>query len=88
MNKTPDGLRDRLFETLDALIKKEISSKEVESVCYLSEQIIKTGQLELDFLRAKEEMIRSEREYNLELKREEQKALSMLSETIEAVTDE
>lgn len=88
MNKTPDGLRDRLFSTLDALIRKEISPKEVESVCYISEQIIKTGQLELDFIKTQEEITRSEREYNLELRREEQKAVAMLTETIEAVTDE
>ena len=38
-NKTAEGLRDRLFDTLDALIDKKIGKNEVESICYVNHQI-------------------------------------------------
>ena len=50
-NKTAEGLRDRLFNALDGLIEKRIETKEVEAICYLSEQIIKTAQTELEISR-------------------------------------
>ena len=79
-NKTADGLRDRLFDTLDALIDKKIGKNEVESVCYLSEQILKTAEIELNIMREVENSKVNERRFLLEQKKEERESKKMLSE--------
>jgi hypothetical protein len=86
-NKTAEGLRDRLFDTLDALIDKKIGKSEVESVCYISEQILKTAQIEIEIARESQKAIESERQYQLQLKREAKDAQLMLSRTIESLNE-
>lgn len=81
--KTADGLRSRLFDALDGLIDKKISSSEVESICYLSEQIIKTANVELDLMREANKDKEAERNYQITMKREEKKAITMLQDAIE-----
>ena len=46
--KTAEGLRDRLFDALDGIIDGSMSIEKVESVCFVSEQIIKTAKIELE----------------------------------------
>lgn len=86
-NKTADGLRSRLFDALDGLMDKKISAKEVESICYLSEQIIKTANVELDIMREVNKDKEAERHHLVTMKREEKAALALLKNTIE-VCDE
>ena len=74
--KTADGLRSRLFDALDSLIEKKMSPQEVESICYLSEQIIKTANVELDLMRESNKEKKNERNFQITLlKREEKKLL-------------
>ena len=82
-NKTADGLRDRLFDALDALIEKKIDKSEVEGICYLSEQILKTAEIELDIIRENHKAIDDERQHQLKIKREDREAKVMLTKTIE-----
>ena len=46
--KTLDGLRDRLYGTLDAIIADKIPTKNVDCICAISEQIINSAKLEID----------------------------------------
>ncbi len=85
--KTSEGLRERLFESLDKFIKKEISSKEIEGICYLSEQIIKTANIELDFQREMNDSARLERDYNLKMLREKNTAAELLQITLQKVEE-
>lgn len=87
-NKTAEGLRDRLFNALDGLIEKRIETKEVEAICYLSEQIIKTAQTELEISREMNRAGELERQHQLLMKREEKEAIKMLGNTMEAIIDE
>ena len=74
--KTADGLRSRLLDALDSLIEKKMSPQEVESICYLSEQIIKTANVELDLMRESNKEKKNERNFQITLlKREEKKLL-------------
>jgi len=82
--KTTDGLRDRLFDTLDAFLDKKLDVKHIEAICYTSEQIIKTGQIELEFRREERLARKEEREYQLQLKEVEQNAITVLGKTIES----
>jgi hypothetical protein len=82
--KTADGLRDRLFDTLDALLDKKISTKEVESVCYVSEQIIKTARVELEIAQEHNRASELKRQHELTMKREEKEVIKLLESTIEA----
>lgn len=86
--KTISGLRNRLFDTLDAIIKKEISTKEVESVCYVSEQILKSARLELDSFKEFEASEHLKREDARLKAREEKEAIKRLTNVIEASFDE
>jgi len=81
-SKTSEGLRERLFEALDLFIEKKITSKEIEGICYLSEQIIKTANIELEFQKEIHEVQRLEREHALKLKREDNAAAELLQITL------
>lgn len=76
--KTADGLRARLFDALDGIINKTMDAKDVESVCYCSEQILKIAKFEL------ESTIEQHKIKMQDMDREE-KATIMLAKTIEAV---
>ena len=83
--KTADGLRDRLFDTLDALIEKKIGKDEVEAVCYVSEQIIKTAHIELEFAREFNKNEELKRHHELSMKREEKNNIALLAKTIDSI---
>jgi len=84
---TSKGLRDRLFNSLDKFIAKEISSKEIEGICYLSEQIIKTANVELEFQREINNSARLEKEFDLKIAIEEKKAAELLQITLKNVEE-
>ena len=84
-NKTSEGLRIRLFDALDLFIAKKVTSKEIEGICYLSEQILKTASIELDFQRECNKRFCDEQEYNLRLKIEENEAAERLQITMKKV---
>ena len=85
MSKTAEGLRDRLFDTLDALIEKRITAKEVEGICYVSEQIIKTANTELELIREQNRFNEYKMQHEITMKREERDAIKMLSKTIDSM---
>ncbi len=84
-NKTAEGLRNRLFDALDAFVDKKISTKEIEGVCYLSEQILKTANIELEFQKEFDNANRIERDQRLQIKREENTAAELLQITLKKV---
>ena len=43
------GLRDRLFKTLDAVIAGKVGKDEVEAVCFISGEILKSAKVDLEF---------------------------------------
>ena len=87
-NKTADGLRDRLFDTLDALIDGNIDSEKVSGVCFISEQILKSAQLEFDIEIEREKSIKEKREFERESLQIAKQSISMLSDSIEASIEE
>jgi hypothetical protein len=86
-NRTSEGLRDRLFTALDLFIDKKVTSKEIEGICYLSEQIIKTANVELEFQKEINEEKRNERDHTLKIKKEEITAAELLQITLKKVEE-
>jgi len=84
-NKTADGLRERLFDTLDALIKNEVSGAKVDSVCMLSDQILKSAKLELEIELEKERIVKDKREFDREDARIARESFLQLSENISEI---
>jgi len=82
-NKTSAGLRDRLFDSLDLFIEKKITSKEIEGICYLSEQIIKTANIELEVLREENKANQLRAEHKLLMEKERAASAKLLGETID-----
>ncbi len=85
--KTAAGLRDRLFDALDKVISKEISTKEVESICYVSEQIIKTARVELEEFQERNRADVNRRNHELTVLREEKESVLLLGNVIDAAVD-
>lgn len=79
-NKTAEGLRDRLFDALDGIINNTIDTQTVESICFVSEQIIKTAKVELEIAVKNHEMY-------LEKKDREDQAVALLAQTIDATKE-
>ncbi len=76
--KTLDGLRSRLYDTLDEVIKGTVKSDQVECICAISEQIVKSAKLEVDTLIRLDENKRTER-------REAKEQASKLKGVIDAI---
>ena len=87
-NETAEGLRGILFDTLKKVINKEITPKEVESVCYVSEQIIKTARVELETYQEMNKEAENVRQHQLRMERERNESVKMLSEAIDLVEEE
>ena len=83
-NNTADGLRSRLFDALDRVIAKEISQKEVESVCFVSEQIIKTARVELEIIQETNKNTENARQHQLKMTREQASSVKLLGDVLEA----
>lgn len=77
--KTLDGLRSRLYDTLDEVIKGEVKTEQVDCICAISEQIVKSAKLEVDTLLRLDENKRIER-------REAREATAKLKGVIDAIT--
>ena len=76
--KTLDGLRSRLYDTLDEVIKGTVKGPQVECICAVSEQIIKSAKLEVDTLLRLDENKRTEQ-------REMREAANKLKGVIDAI---
>ena len=63
--KTADGLRNKLFDTLDALIADKIEIETVEAICAISDKIIESSKAELEIFKERERVAREVREHNL-----------------------
>ena len=85
MSKTAEGLRDRLFDALDGLIDGTVDTKKVESICYISEQIIKTAQTELEVYREQTRRTELQNQHELSMRREEKDAIKLLGKTIDSI---
>lgn len=87
-NKTADGLRDRLFDTLDNLIEDKIDVKVVESICVVSEQILKSARLEFEIELEIERVTKEKREFDREEKRLLKEATAKLLDVIDVVEED
>jgi hypothetical protein len=76
--KTLDGLRSRLYDTLDEVIKGTVKGPQVECICAVSEQIIKSAKLEVDTLLRLDENKRAEQ-------RETRESANKLKGVIDAI---
>jgi hypothetical protein len=56
--KSSVGLRERLFDTLDAVMEGKIGKEEVECICFISQEIIKSAKVDLEFEAMAHEKIR------------------------------
>lgn len=82
---TAEGLRNRLFNALDGLIDGTLELKTVEGICYVSEQIIKTAQTEINLIHAEMER----KKHDIQMRKEEallaKEAITKLAEVIETI---
>ena len=78
------GLRDRLFATLDAVIAGDIQKEQVEAVCFISQEILKSAKVDLEF--EEKAMRKIELQHKLEMEKKD--SIKMLTETFIEVTDE
>ncbi len=76
--KTAEGLRDRLFDALDAVIEKKLGKDEVESICYVSEQILKTARHELEEFQEFSKVEHQKKEDEILKIREQREATKMI----------
>ncbi len=82
--KTLDGLRSRLYDTLDNVILGKIKGDQVECICVISEQIINSAKLEVDTMLRLQADKRIEAEKTLEAS----KKLESVIDSIEVITHE
>lgn len=50
--RTPAGLRETLFETMDQFLEGKIPRRNAQVVCEIAKQIVETGRLELQTIQA------------------------------------
>ena len=86
-NATAEGLREILFDALNRVINKEITSKEVESVCFISEQMVKTARVELEIFQESNKESENLRQHQLRMERERGDSIKMLSNAIDVEGD-
>jgi hypothetical protein len=86
--KSSAGLRERLFDTLDAVMKGDIGKEEVECICFVSQEIIKSARVDLEFEAMSHERIKLQ--HTIEKERGESIALlgSIMDESFEVEEDE
>jgi DNA polymerase III delta prime subunit len=77
--QSSSGLRDRLFSTLDAVIAGDIDKEQVEAVCYVSQEILKSAKVDLEF----EAMAQERLKLQHKLEREKNEGIALLSNVIE-----
>ena len=77
------GLRDRLFATLDAVIAGDIDKEQVEAVCFVSQEILKSAKVDLEF----EAMAQEKVKLLHKLEQERNAGIALLGNVIEEVTD-
>ena len=73
------GLRDRLFATLDAVIAGEVKKEQVEAVCFISQEILKSAKVDLEF----EAMAQEKLKLMHKLEKEKNEGIALLSNVIE-----
>ena len=73
------GLRDRLFATLDAVIAGEVDKEQVEAVCYVSQEILKSAKVDLEF----EAMAQERLKLQHKIEQERGESMRLLSNIIE-----
>jgi hypothetical protein len=78
------GLRERLFATLDAVIEGKVKKDEVEAVCYLSQEILKSAKVDLEF--EDKALQKIELQHRLEMER--RNTVELLNNTIIEIDDE
>ena len=50
-SSTSEGLRERLFATLDGVMNGTVKKEQVEAVCYISQEILKSAKVDLNLRR-------------------------------------
>jgi len=81
--QSSEGLRTRLFATLDAVIEGKVEKEQVEAVCHLSQEILKSARVDLEF--EEKAMDRLRLQHKLELEKNQSIALltNVIDEAIE-----
>ncbi len=77
------GLRDRLFATLDAVIAGTVQKEEVEAVCFISQEILKSAKVDLEF----EEMAQKKLRLQFDIEKERNEGIMMLGNVMSEVTE-
>lgn len=77
-SKSSSGLRDRLFLMLDGVIAGKIEKEQVEGVCYISQEILKSAKVDLEF----EAMAQSKMRLVHEIDMERNESTKLLTTTI------
>jgi len=77
------GLRDRLFATLDAVIAGDIDKEQVEAVCFVSQEILKSAKVDLEFEAMGQEKLKLQHK----IERERNEGIALLANVIEEATD-
>ena len=77
------GLRDRLFATLDAVIAGDIDKEQVEAVCFVSQEILKSAKVDLEFEAMGQERLKLQHK----IERERNEGIALLANVIEEATD-
>ena len=77
------GLRERLFATLDAVIAGEVGKDEVEAVCYVSQEILKSAKVDLEF----EAMAQERLKLQHKIEKEKNESIALLSNVMEEATE-
>ncbi len=80
--KTAEGLRSRLFDTLDGLIEGKIKTEVVSNVCFISEQILNSAKLELEIEIERERIAKDKREFEYTKLIEASKMIEHVSDSI------
>ena len=86
-NKTADGLRSRLFDTLEALIDGTCTWEKVSNVCFISEQILNSAKLEFEIEIEREKVAKEKREFEKDQQIVANNQIIALTEKINVLTE-
>lgn len=81
--QTSLGLRERLFETLDGVIAGTIKKEKVEAICFISQEILKSAEVDLRF----EAMSQSKLKLQNELELQKQESIKLLTNTVDIISE-
>lgn len=82
--KTSSGLRDRLFATLDGVIAGKVEKEQVEAIVFLSQEILKSAKVDLEFEAKAQERL----QLQFKIEQERRESVNMITNIIDDIGDE